>query len=237
MWAIIPARSGSKGLKDKNIVKIKNKHLIYYSIKDAINSKKFEKILFLTDSKKYAKIAELYGAEIPFIRPKSNASDKSTDNDLYLYMLKMFEKKNIETPNYFAHLSPTVPFRNNNVISKGINFFFKNQTSELDSMRSVSFYPSSAYKNVRIINNKICSIIKKDFDANKLNQPRQNYEKTYKPNGLIDIISKKNLLIHKKTHGKNTIAFKTDQIYVVDIDTDLDLKWAKFLIKHKYIKI
>ena len=237
IWAVIPARSGSKGLKNKNITKINKKHLIYYTIKDAINSKKFEKILFLTDSKKYAQIAKSYGAEIPFLRSKKNASDKATDNDIYIYMLKMFEKKNVKTPDYFAHLSPTVPFRNKNVIAKGINFFFKNKTSKFNSMRSVSLYPSSAYKNVRIINKKICSIVKKDFDVNKLNQPRQNYQKTYKPNGLIDIISKRNLLIYKKTHGKNTLAFKTDQIYLIDIDSELDLLWAKFLIQKKYIKI
>ena len=68
IWAIIPARAGSKGLKNKNIRKIKNKHLIYFTINDAIKSKMFEKIFFLTDSKKYAKIAESYGAEIPFLR-------------------------------------------------------------------------------------------------------------------------------------------------------------------------
>ena len=94
IWAIIPARAGSKGLRHKNIKKIRNKHLIFYTINDAIKSNRFEKILFLTDSKKYAKIAESYGAEIPFIRSKSNASDKSTDNDLYLNMLKILRKKN-----------------------------------------------------------------------------------------------------------------------------------------------
>tara|TARA_B100000989_G_scaffold81467_3_gene58187 strand:- start:5342 stop:6091 length:750 start_codon:yes stop_codon:yes gene_type:complete len=237
IWAIIPARSGSKGLRNKNIIKIKNKPLIYYTIKDAINSKKFEKILFLTDSKKYAKLAEKYGAEIPFLRPKKNASDRSTDNDLYMFMLRKFKKMKIETPNYFAHLSPTVPFRNKNIISKGINFYFKNKNSDLQTMRSVSIYQSSAYKNVRIIKNKICSIIKKDFDVNKLNLPRQYYEKTYKPNGLIDIVNKKNLLLNNKTHGENTLAFVTDQLYLIDVDSRIDIEWANFLIKQRYITI
>ncbi len=93
VWAIIPARSGSKGLKDKNIIKINNKPLIYYTIKSALKTKKFEKVLFLTDSIKYAKIAEAYGAEIPFIRSKKNATHTATDNDLYNNMLKIFKKK------------------------------------------------------------------------------------------------------------------------------------------------
>ena len=237
IWAIIPARAGSKGLKDKNIKKIKNKHLIFYTINDAIKSKMFERILFLTDSKKYAKIAKNYGAEIPFIRSKSNSTDLSTDNDLYLNMLRIFKKKKINTPNYFAHLSPTVPFRSNNIISKGIKFFFKNKKSQLQTMRSVNLYSSNAYKNVRVINKKICSIIKKDFDANKLNYPRQFYEKTFKPNGLIDIISKKNLELNKTTHSRNTLAFITDQVYTADVDTNIDLMWVKFLLQNRLIKL
>jgi len=237
IWAIIPARSGSKGLKNKNILKINNKPLIYYTIKSALNSKRFEKVLFLTDSKKYAKIAQSYGAEIPFIRSKRNASNKSTDNDLYLNILKIFKKKNVQMPKFFAHLSPTVLYRKKGIISKGIEFFFKKKKSDFQSMRSVSLYPSSSYKHMRIINDKICSIIKKDFDANKLNYPRQSYKKTYKANGLIDIISRKNLEVNKTTHGKNTLAFLTNQVYIIDIDDKIQLKWANFLIKQKLIKI
>ncbi len=236
IWAIIPARAGSKKPKNKNIQKIGNKHLIYYTINDAIKSKIFEKILFLTDSRKYAKIAKYYGAEVPFIRSKSNASDNSTDNDLYLNMLKFFKKKKIQTPNYFVHLSPTVPFRANNIILKGINFFFENKKNNLYTMRSVNLISSNAYKSVRVINKKLCSIIKKDFDVNKLNYPRQFYEKTFKPNGLIDIISKKNLEVCKTTHGQNTLAFITDQVYIADIDSDVDLMWAKFLLQNDLIK-
>ena len=104
-------------------------------------------------------------------------------------------------------------------------------------MRSVNLYSSNAYKNVRVINKKLCSIIKKDFDVNKLNYPRQFYEKTYKPNGLIDIISKKNLELNKTTHGRNTLAFITDQVYTTDVDTNVDLMWVKFLLKNRLIKL
>ena len=94
-------------------------------------------------------------------------------------------------------------------------------------MRSVSFYPFSAYKHNRVIDKKICSIIKKDFDANKLNLPRQSYEKTYTANGLIDIVSKKNLEVNGTTHGKNTLAFLTNQVYMIDIDDKIQLKMGR----------
>ena len=101
-------------------------------------------------------------------------------------------------------------------------------------MRSVSKMAQPAYKMARVIDGKLCSILKKDFDLNKLNYPRQSYEQTYVPNGLIDIISKKNLIVNKTTHHQKTLAFITDQIYA-DIDTEIDLIWAKFLISNKLV--
>ncbi|MDA9658349.1 hypothetical protein N9T11_00970 [Candidatus Pelagibacter sp.] len=90
-------------------------------------------------------------------------------------------------------------------------------------MRLVSLYSSSAFKHMRVIDQKICSIINKDFDANKLNYPRQSYKKTYKVNGLIDINSKKNLEVNVTIHGKNTLAFLTNQVYMIDINDKIQL--------------
>ena len=75
IWAIIAARSGSKSIRDKNIKLLNKKPLIAYTIISAIKSRVFKKILVLTDSIKYAKIAKKYGAEIPFIRPKEISQD------------------------------------------------------------------------------------------------------------------------------------------------------------------
>lgn len=234
IWAIIPARSGSKNLRNKNIVLLNKKPLFAYTIESALKCKMFEKVFVLTDSHRYANIAKKFGAEIPFIRPKRISKDKSTDNDLYIYMLKYFEKKKIEMPNFFAHLSPVVPVRKNKIIEKGIRFFFKKKKSDFQTMRSVSEMVQPAYKMTRIINGKLCSIKNKDFDLNKLNKPRQSYEKTYIPNGLIDIISKKNLKLNKTTHYKKTIPFIVDQMYV-DIDDKTDLLYAKYLFEKKII--
>ena len=234
IWAIIPARSGSKNLKNKNIVLLNKKPLLAHTIDSAFKSKMFEKVLVLTDSQRYANIAKKYGAEIPFLRPKSISKDKSTDNELYVYMLKYFYKNNIDTPNFFAHLSPVVPIRKNKIIEKGIKFFFKKKKNDLQTMRSVSEMVQPAYKMMRIVNGKLCSIKKKDFDLNKLNKPRQSYERTYIPNGLIDIISKKNLELNKTTHSKKTIPFLVDQMYV-DIDDKTDLLYAKYLFEKKII--
>ena len=75
--ALIPARSGSKRIKNKNILKINGIPLLAYTIKEAIKSKVFDKVVCVTDSYKYAKIAIKFGAEVPKIRPKSISNEKS----------------------------------------------------------------------------------------------------------------------------------------------------------------
>ena len=69
--ALIPSRSGSERIKDKNVIKLGKKHLIGHTITEAIKSKLFNYILVSTDSKKYADIARKYGASVPFLRPKN----------------------------------------------------------------------------------------------------------------------------------------------------------------------
>ena len=235
IWAIIAARSGSKSVKDKNIKLLNKKPLIAYTINSAIKSGAFKKIFVLTDSIKYAKIAKKYGAEIPFIRPKKISRDLSTDNDLFKFLFKFLDKKGIKPPDFFAYLSPTVPIRSNNVIRRGVEYFFKKKKL-FEDMRSVSEQSQTAYRNLRIVDGKLCSIIKKDFDLNKLNMPRQLYPKTYSANGLIDIISTKLFLKNKTTHGKKVLPFVVNQLYV-DIDHKRDFEYAKFLMKKLRIKL
>ena len=82
--ALIPARSGSVRIKNKNILKIQNHPLLAYSIRSAINSKLFSRVIVSTDSKKYKKIAQHYGAEVPFLRPKNISLSNSSDCNSYL---------------------------------------------------------------------------------------------------------------------------------------------------------
>jgi len=91
--ALIPARSGSKGIKNKNIVKINNKELIGYTIDLAKKIKLINKIIISTDSKKIKKIAEKFGAIVPFLRPKKFSKDNSTDLDVFKHYLFWLNKK------------------------------------------------------------------------------------------------------------------------------------------------
>ena len=92
---IIPARSGSKTIKNKNIYKFKNKELIYYSIKFANSLRFLNKIIFSSDSNKYLKIAQKYGSKNNNLRPKILSKDTSLTISLVRYLLKRERKKKI----------------------------------------------------------------------------------------------------------------------------------------------
>ena len=94
--AIIPARSGSKGVKDKNIRDLCGKPLIAYTIEAAIKSGEFDEIMVSTDSEKYAQIAEQYGANIPFLRSEETSSDTASSWDMVEEVLNGYRDRGQE---------------------------------------------------------------------------------------------------------------------------------------------
>ncbi len=106
---IIPARSGSKRIKNKNIVKFNGKPLISYSIKTAKKSKLFDRIIVSTDSIKIKKIALRYGAEVPFLRSKKLSNDYAGTNDVLKDVVK---KLKLEKIKYIFCIYPTAPLIN-----------------------------------------------------------------------------------------------------------------------------
>ena len=109
--AIIPARSGSKSLMDKNIKLLSGHPLIAYSIAAAKLSKGIDRIIVSTNSEKYADIARQYGAEVPFIRPDRYSTDTSTDRDFLIHAMKWLKENEDTLPEYWVHLRPTTPLR------------------------------------------------------------------------------------------------------------------------------
>ena len=84
-------------------------------------------------------------------------------------------------------------------------------------MRSVSLMSNTAYKTFRIIDNKLCGLCKKDFSLDKYNLPRQLFQKTYMPNGYIDIVKTKNIL-NNILHGAKVLPYLISE-NVIDIDS------------------
>lgn len=221
--ALIPARSGSKGLKDKNIIDLCSKPLISYTIEGAINSRVFEKVYVSTDSEKYAQISKKFGAEI-IIRSKELAKDNTPTFDVAKDFIEKTKEINAD---YFVLLQPTSPLRNANHIKEAVEVFEKNY-NKFDFLSSVtkSHHPSVLIHPLGEDNSM------KYFDIDYSKYRRQNY-KDYAPNGAIYIAKIKEYLKQKHFYGEKSIAYIMDEISSVDIDNILDLELAK-IIMEKY---
>ena len=161
--AIIPARSGSKGLKDKNIKDLNGKPLIAYTIEAARNSKIFDEIIVSTDSEKYAQISKEFGAKVPFLRSSQNSSDKAGSWDVVNEVLsKLYEKYDV-----VVLLQPTSPLRTGIHIKEAIDLFFEKAA---DTVCSVCETPHPIFWCNTLDEN----LSMKDFIKNEYKKPRQH---------------------------------------------------------------
>jgi CMP-N-acetylneuraminic acid synthetase len=127
IYAIIPARSGSKGLPDKNIKDLAGKPLFAYSI-DFAKKLNVDRIFCSTDSSVYAELAKKHGAEVPFLRSEEAASSTAMEQDILKDLYTSFEKENIPQPDILVWLRPTFVFRNLNDVKKCINLLKNNRS-------------------------------------------------------------------------------------------------------------
>lgn len=227
IYVLIPARGGSKSIKDKNIVKIKKKELIYFTIQTAKKLKKISKIVVSTDSKKIAKVAKLYGAEVPFIRPKKYSKDNSTDLQVFKHYINWLKKNNMTIPKIIIHLRVTTPFRNTNIVNKAISIILKNKNiSSLRSMRKSIFSP---YKMWFVENKKAIPVLK-NKKKELHSASRQSLKSSYDHIGYVDILRVKKTIYKNSMVGKNVYPLLLNVAQLkkyIDIDTKYDLRIAR----------
>lgn len=233
--ALIPARSKSERLKNKNILKIGKYPLLAIPILAAKNSKIFDRIIVSTDSKKYARIAKKYGAEVPFLRPKKISGSTSPDYDWVKYTIKNLSKKNISFDIFFI-LRPTNPFRSHKTILSAWKKFKKYK--EAESLRAIEV--SKQHPGKMWI--KKSNYITPFFFKSSKGQPYHNLQlkslpKIYKQNASLEISKVKVLSQYKTITGKKILPFFTKGYEGLDINELYDFKYAKFLIKNKKAKI
>lgn len=223
--AVIPARSGSKGIVNKNIKLLAGYPLIAYSIKAAQLANSIGRIITSTDSKDYANLAREYGSEVPFLRPSEISCDNSTDYDFVSHLLQWMLKNEGKLPEYLVHLRPTTPLREVNIIDAAIAYI--KQSKEATSLRSVHEMSESAYKTFEIQGDRLKPIGSNSFDLDEFNDPRQRFNKTYQANGYVDVIKTAYVLENNKLHGDHVIAFVTP--HVVEVDMPDDFNYLEYL--------
>lgn len=219
--AIIPARAGSKGIPNKNIIDIKGKPLIAYTILAAKRSKYIDKILVSTDSKKIADISIEYGAEVPFLRPKSLASDNAKTIHAVLYTLRKISVT--QTYDAVVILQPTSPLRDERDIDNSLELFYK-KSQDVVSINKIDINP---YLVRKLKNNKLNNLINSNSTIR-----RQDLPLFYKVNGAI-YINKIARLNAQTSLNDNPIGYLMDDSNSLDIDTFNDLKKFAAIIKNK----
>jgi len=223
VWAIIPARSGSKGVPDKNIIELAGYPLLAYSIVAAKKTLNISRVIVSTDSQQYADIASEYGAEVPFIRPGSISGDTATDIEFFTHMIEWFREKEGGVPEYFLHLRPTTPLRNPKTIDLAINEFVG---SNFTALRSAHKMSDTSYKTFEVEDNKFKLLCKGGFDIESTTLPRQSFPVTYNPNGYVDIV-RTSKINQGVLHGDSVKAFITDPAY--EIDEMVDFYYLDYL--------
>ena len=221
VFALVTARSGSKGIPDKNLKQIGNHSLLEWSIKSALKSSQIIKVFLSTDSAEYAKLGESFGAIVPFLRPAELASDTAVDFDVINHFLTEIK----ELPDAVVHIRPTTPLRKPQIISDAVLNFMELKI-EITALRSVHEMSESAYKTFEVSDQGLLKPIASVSDGEKANLPRQAFPKTYQANGYVDVLNPEFILKEHKLHGDKIFAFKTPVVTEVDSLTDLEyLNW------------
>ena len=228
--AIIPARSGSKSIPDKNIRLLGGHPLIAYTIKAAQLSKKINRILVSTDSHEYADIALHYGAEVPFLRPTELAGDTSSDQEFMLHALTTIKNQGQIVPNFWVHLRPTTPLREPDTIDEAIKHFETHQNN-CSSLRSCHKAPESPLKWFQLNGSHL-----KSLSSNNLsNLPKEAFDDVYIPNGYVDILKTRTITTTGSMHGNEILCYETP--VVTEIDSIEEFEFAEFQLKDKAHKI
>jgi N-acylneuraminate cytidylyltransferase len=220
--SIIPARSGSKGIRDKNLQIIGGKTLLEWTILASIKSEQIDRTIVSTDSEMYAELCRNAGAEVPFIRPADISGDKSTDFQFISHAMDYLESEG-KISDLLVHLRPTTPLRDPETIDKAVNEFKENK-KRFSSLRSVHEMGESAYKTFEISENgNLQTVFTKINEIDSSNNARQNFPKTFVANGYVDVLNCEFISDKSQIHGDNVKAFLTEPVLEVDTLWDLEL--------------
>ncbi|OGZ33226.1 MAG: hypothetical protein A2V69_01490 [Candidatus Portnoybacteria bacterium RBG_13_40_8] len=217
---IIPARGGSKGIKNKNITNVCNKPLVAYTIGPALRIKKdrlVDEVIVSTDSRKIADIAQRLGAHVPFLRPKKISGDKAKPIDFVVHAINHFEKKGIFY-DCVVILQPTSPLRKYKDIKEAIKLYLKNKNESL-----ISAYCEDEIDETELYHKEKNFGIPLSFNHNK-GIRRQELKNIFVRDGTIYISSVKHI---KKCHriiSNTPLLFEISKNRALDIDTQKDLK-------------
>lgn len=222
---VIPARAGSKGLPGKNIKKLLGKPLIAYSIEQARKSKYIDRVIVSTDSKKIARVARRLGAQVPFLRPKYLANDKSSTINVLLHAIDWLEKERFAF-DILVLLHVTSPLRSVDDIDRSIALLFKKNTNNVFSVTPAHRNPY--FNMVEFDKSGKVNLIKRGKYTN-----RQSAPNVFDINSSIYVWWKDVLKNSKSLFPGLTRIYLMPKERSVDIDDQIDFKIVQMLLKNE----
>lgn len=223
--AVITARSGSKGLKDKNIKMLKGKPLMAYTIEAALESGLFDCVHVSTDSEHYALIAKEYGADVPFLRDAALATDTAGTWDTVRAVVKKYEELGTSFDTVTL-LQPTSPLRDVEDIRQAFRIFEEKDADSVVSVCEVDHSPKIC--NTLGVNDSMDGFI----DTSAVGR-RQDLGTYYRINGAIYIQKTEILMNEKNLYGPKSFAYVMSKVHSVDIDDAFDFMVADAAMEYE----
>ncbi len=225
----IAARAGSKGISNKNIRKIHGLPLIAHAIKSAKNSNIFKHVIVSTDSIKIKRIAEKFGAEVPFIRPKTISGDKTSIIEVIIHGIKKLKSLDYEFDTIIIR-DCTVPFLSIEDMKGSINLI---KRKKCDGVFAVYEQHHNPYFNMVELN------VEKNLKISKKPKreifSRQDTPTVYQLNGLF-VFNVESILKYERLLMPKTIPYKIHPLHGFMIDTEFEFKIAESIFKEKILE-
>ena len=226
--ALIPARSGSKRVPDKNIRPLAGHPVMAYTIAAALDSKVFSDVIVSTDSEQYAEIARYYGAEVPFLRPAELAGDVSPDIEWLTYTLKKLDE-NGRKYDCFSILRPTSPFRLPATIQRAWQAFLTQDG--VDSLRAVEKCQQHPGKMWVIRGNRMLPLLPlSPPDQPWHSSQYQSLPEVYIQNASLEIAWMRVVFEKRTIAGNVLMPFFTKEFEGFDVNNPYDWNLAEHLV-------
>lgn len=224
--AIIPARSGSKGLRDKNIKQLQGKPLLAYSIEAALSSGCFDTVMVSTDSVEYAEIARCYGAEVPFLRSAECSTDTAGSWEVVSEVLDRYSASG-RVFDVVALLQPTSPLRTTKDIVASVAMMDELQANAIIGVCESDHSP--LWSNTLPTDYSMDRFLRQEV----LSTPRQLLPTYYRINGAMYLLKTNYLAEGKDIYRERCFAYVMDKRHSVDIDDEVDFFLASAILAQR----
>lgn len=231
VFALIPARGGSKSIPHKNIRPFAGHPLIAYSIAAGLCAETVTRVIVSTDDEEIAAISRRYGAETPFLRPVKYSQDNTPDLPVFQHALRWLAENEDYHPEIVVQLRPTSPFRRARHIDEAVYRLMEHP--EADAVRTVCVPFQNPFKMWRIGADGFLQPLGTELGISHepYNQPRQVLPEVYWQTGYVDVAWADTLLTKNSMTGERILPLVIDSSEWIDIDSPDDWRRAERLLE------